>query len=69
MKDMTRDTYDKATVSLDRVLKLKAIKEKLEREFPEFKYDKGQKKIADQIYGFLDSEITVRAKAFRFTLV
>jgi hypothetical protein len=54
---MTRDNYDKATVVLDRLLKLKGIKEKIEREFPEFKYDKEAKEIGDSIYELLDKKI------------
>lgn len=40
---MKRENYDKATAHLDRIEKLKAIREKIKREFPESEYDKTSK--------------------------
>lgn len=61
---MTRDAYDKATVALTRVEKLKAIKEKLKREFPEFEYDSESKEIGTSIFRVLDSRITQEQNDF-----
>jgi hypothetical protein len=61
---MTRDNYDKATVSLDLINKLKAMKEKLKREFPEFEYDNQAKEIGKMIFGMIDDKIAYEQKHF-----
>lgn len=55
---MTRDTYTKATVALDKSHKLQALREKIKREFPEFEYDAQMKEIGEQIFSLLDAKIT-----------
>lgn len=55
---MTHDTYTKATVALDKSLKLKAMREKIKREFPEFEYDAQMKEIGDQIFSLVDAKIS-----------
>lgn len=61
---MNRDTYNNATVALDRVLKFQAIKDKIKREFPEFEYDKQSKIVGDKIFAVLDKEIEEEQKYF-----
>lgn len=61
---MTRDAYDKATVSLDRFNKLVAIREKIKREFPEFEYDKEAKEIAKGIYELIEAKVKEAADEF-----
>jgi hypothetical protein len=62
---MTRDTYDKATVALDRYNKLVAVSDKIRREFPEFEYDKEAKEIGDAIFALLEARIKTAEDEFR----
>jgi hypothetical protein len=61
---MTRDNYDKATVSLDRFNKLTAIRDKIKREFPEFEYDSQAKEIGKAIFELIESKIKESADEF-----
>jgi hypothetical protein len=61
---MTRDSYDKATVALDRINKLKAIKDRIKREFPEFEYDMEAKEIGNAIFKVLEARIMHEQKDF-----
>lgn len=61
---MTRDTYDMATVALDKSLKLKALKEKIKREVPELGFDPQLKDISQQIFDALDYEIRKHEQCF-----
>lgn len=62
---MTRDTYDKATVALDKTLKLQGIRDKIKREIPELLYDKSLKEaIGDGIYVLIESKIKENADEF-----
>lgn len=63
--DMTRDNFDKAAVALDKIAKLKAMREKIKHEFPEFEYDKQAKEVGDAIFNMIDASITVAEKQFK----
>lgn len=54
---MTRDEYGKATRLFDMEAKLIKLKNDLDREFPQFKYDPDYKEIGDEIYKLLDSKL------------
>jgi hypothetical protein len=61
---MDRNTYDKATVALDRFNKIAAIRDKIKREFPEFEYDKEAKEIGNEIFVLLEKHIKAAADEF-----
>jgi hypothetical protein len=63
---MTRDTYDKATVALDRFNKLVAVRDKIKREFPEFEYDQEAKEIGNAIFVLLEARIKTAADDFGY---
>jgi hypothetical protein len=53
-----------ATVALDKSLKLKALKQKIEREVPELGFDPQLKDIQQQIFDALDYEIRRHEQQF-----
>jgi hypothetical protein len=61
---MTREAYDMATIALDKSLKLKALKQKIEREVPELGFDPQLKDIQQQIFDALDYEIRRHEQQF-----
>lgn len=61
---MTRDIYDKATISLDRFNKLVAIRDKIKKEFPEFEYDKEAKELSKDIFEVIEAKIKIEADKF-----
>jgi hypothetical protein len=61
---MTKEAFEKAYIITDRIAKLKAIKEKIKREFPEFEYDTISKEIGNSIFEVLDSRIKDQQKEF-----
>lgn len=62
---MTRDTYDKATVALDRTLALKGIRDKIKRELPELEHDKRLKEwVGDHIFEMLELRILTSQSEF-----
>lgn len=62
---MTRESFDKAYCLIDRINKIKAIKEKLIREFPEWAYDKEAKEIGDEILQVLNDKIEINNNEFK----
>jgi len=62
---MTREAYDMATITLDKVLKLKALKEKIKREIPELEYDAQLKEYGEYIFNYLNAEITGYERHFK----
>jgi hypothetical protein len=61
---MTKDAFEKAYVITDRIAKLKAIKDKIKREFPEFEYDTASKEIGEALYAVLDAKINWEQSKF-----
>ena len=62
---MNRATFDHAYLILDRIEKLKAIRLKMDREFPEFGYDTAAKElIGYEIYTMIDNKIGWLEKDF-----
>lgn len=61
---MTRELYDKATVSLDRINKLEATKAKLKREFPEWEYDSEAKEIGERVFYLIDCMVKQEQTTF-----
>jgi hypothetical protein len=54
---MTRDEYAKATRLFDMEAKLIKLKNDLDREFPQFKYDPDYKEIGAEIYELIDRKL------------
>jgi hypothetical protein len=62
---MTRDIYDKATVSLDKTLQLQAVRDKIKRELPELMHDKRlRERIGEDLYIFLETKIALADNEF-----
>jgi hypothetical protein len=62
---MTRDTYDKATVALDKTLNLQAVRDKIKRELPELMTDKRLKEwIGDDLFKMIELRISIAADEF-----
>jgi pyruvate-formate lyase len=61
---MTREAFDKAYVALGRIEKVKAIKAKIQNEFPEFGYDTESKEIGNAIYRTLDAILKQEQRDF-----
>jgi hypothetical protein len=62
---MTRDTYDKATVALDKTLQLQAVRDKIKRELPELMHDKRlRERIGEDLYIFLETKIALADNEF-----
>lgn len=61
---MTRDTYDKATVALDKTLKLQGIRDKVKRELPELEYDPQLKELAKEVFEVIETHIRLHADEF-----
>jgi hypothetical protein len=62
---MTRDIYDKATVSLDKTLQLQAVRDKIKRELPELLNNKQLKEwVGDDLFSMLEMRIKLTADEF-----
>jgi hypothetical protein len=62
---MTRDTYDKATVALDKTHKLQGIRDKIKRELPELEHDKQLKEwLSNDLFFLIESKIKAAADEF-----
>jgi hypothetical protein len=62
---MTRETYDKATVALDKTYKLQAIRDKIKRELPELEHDKQLKEwLSDDLFKLIESKIKASSDLF-----
>ena len=62
---MTRDIYNKATVSLDKTLTLQGVRDKIKRELPELMSDKRLREwIGEDLYIFIETKIALAADEF-----
>ncbi len=62
---MTRDTYDRATVALDKTLAIQAVRDKIKRELPELLTDKRLKEwIGDDLFKMIELRIAISADEF-----
>lgn len=62
---MTRDTYDKATVALDKTLALQGIRDKIKRELPELLTNKRLREwVGEDLYIMLELRIALAADEF-----
>jgi hypothetical protein len=63
--NMTRDTYDKATIALDKTLALQGIRDKIKRELPELLHNKQLKEwVGDDLFSMLEMRIKLTADEF-----
>ena len=62
---MTRDTYDKATVALDKTLALQGIRDKIKQELPELLTNKQLREwLGEDLYIMLELRIALAADEF-----
>jgi len=61
---MTREAFDRSYILLDRINKVKAVKEKIKNEFPDFAYNPESKLIGDAIFNVLDGMMKQDQKEF-----
>lgn len=62
---MTRDTYDKATVALDKTLALQGIRDKIKREVPEMMTNPQLREwIGEDLYIMIETKIALAASEF-----